>query len=189
LSWANSELTTYTYDANYYRIGGLYQTWNGSAWILAGQGIYNYDSHYNLSSELIQSWNGSSWLNYLKESINYDANNFPKSEAMEEWNSTAAYIEYGDSMYAYFHIVMGINDIAGKAPNIAFYPNPATNYIIIESPQTATLEILNVQGQAILQQQIQQGKTDINLSSLAKGVYILRLCRNDRTEVTRIIKE
>ena len=39
-----------------------------------------------------------------------------------------------------------------------------------------------------LQQQLQQGKTDIDISGLAKGVYILRLCSNDKTEVAKIVK-
>jgi hypothetical protein len=40
-----------------------------------------------------------------------------------------------------------------------------------------------------LRQQIQQGKTDIDISELAKGVYILRLYSNARVEDGRIIKE
>jgi OOP family OmpA-OmpF porin len=71
---------------------------------------------------------------------------------------------------------------------VNIYPNPATNKLTIDSPK-AILEILNIQGQSIIQQQIQQGKTDIDISGLAKGVYILRLCSNDKTEVTRIVKE
>jgi hypothetical protein len=69
------------------------------------------------------------------------------------------------------------------------YPNPVVDNITIESSQKATEEILNIQGQTILQQTVQQGKTDIDISGLAKGVYILRLCSNDKTEVARIVKE
>jgi YVTN family beta-propeller protein len=86
---------------------------------------------------------------------------------------------------------------------ISVYPNPATDNITIESPQKSRIEILNIQGQTIMQRQIQpaslasrlrgqqggQGKTDIDISTLAKGVYILRLCSNDKIAVTRIVKE
>ena len=72
---------------------------------------------------------------------------------------------------------------------IKIYPNPATNNISIESPQKAEIEILSIQGQTILQNQIQQGKTEIDISGLAKGVYILKLSSNDKTEVKRIVKE
>jgi len=49
--------------------------------------------------------------------------------------------------------------------------------------------IYNLQGQILLQQQMQQGKTDIDISELAKGVYIVRLYSNARVEAGRIIKE
>jgi len=72
---------------------------------------------------------------------------------------------------------------------IKIYPNPVTNNLNIESQQKAVIEILNIQGQAILQKQIQQGNTDIDISGLAKGLYILRLYSNYKTEVTRFVKE
>jgi hypothetical protein len=72
---------------------------------------------------------------------------------------------------------------------ISVFPNPAKNNITIEALQKSTMEILNIQGQTILQQQIQQGKTDIDISGLAKGIYILRQTSIDKTALTRIIKE
>ena len=69
------------------------------------------------------------------------------------------------------------------------YPNPATNNITVETLQKSTLEILNMQGQTILRQSLLQGKTDIVINGLAKGLYILRLNSNDKIEVTKILKE
>jgi len=73
--------------------------------------------------------------------------------------------------------------------NITVYPNPAIDQLTIESIQKSTIEILNIHGQTILQRQIQQGKTNIDISILAKGIYILRLTSNDKTAVTKIVKE
>ena len=73
--------------------------------------------------------------------------------------------------------------------NITVYPNPTNDKLTIEFLQKSTMEILNIQGQTILQQQLQQGKTAIDISGIAKGVYILRLCSNDKTVVTKIVKE
>lgn len=72
---------------------------------------------------------------------------------------------------------------------ISIYPNPATYALTIESPKTAIMEILDIQGQTILKKQLQQGQTDIDISGLAKGLYILRLSSSDKTEVTRFVKE
>jgi hypothetical protein len=85
-------------------------------------------------------------------------------------------------------IPSGINE-KELSDRIKVYPNPATDNITIIAPQKSIIEILNIQGQTIIQQPLQQGKTDIDISSIAKGVYILRLYSNDKTEVTRIVKE
>jgi len=84
---------------------------------------------------------------------------------------------------------IGVNEIQNKKDIIRIFPNPAIDNITIETHQKSTMEILNIQGQTILQQQIQQGKTNIDISGLAKGVYILRLNNNDKTAVTKIVKE
>ena len=97
--------------------------------------------------------------------------------------------ECGVFKLALSDITVGVKEVNNYKSNIALYPNPATNNFIIESPLQSTIEITNRQGQTILQQQIQQGKTDIDISGLAKGVYILRLCSDDKTAVARIVKE
>ncbi|MCX6233068.1 MAG: T9SS type A sorting domain-containing protein [Bacteroidetes bacterium] len=82
------------------------------------------------------------------------------------------------------------NSIKYESTNsIMIYPNPTKNKLTIDVPQKSTIEICNIQGRIILQQQIQQGKTDIDVSGLVKGIYILRQLSKNQTAVTRIIKE
>jgi hypothetical protein len=73
---------------------------------------------------------------------------------------------------------------------IKIFPNPTNKSLTIENiPKQATIEFFNIQGQIILQQQLQQGTIDFDISRLAKGIYILRMCCNDKTEVIRVVKE
>jgi len=53
----------------------------------------------------------------------------------------------------------------------------------------STIFLFNMQGQILLQQQVQQDKTDIDISKLAKGVYILSIYNNDKMEVTKMVKD
>ncbi len=69
------------------------------------------------------------------------------------------------------------------------YPNPAIHDLSIESSQGAVIKITNIQGQTLIQRQLQQGKTDIDISRLAKGLYILRFNSKVMTEVTKFVKE
>ena len=93
----------------------------------------------------------------------------------------------------YFHTQsctqLGITFITPTLDKINGYPNPVINNLTIESPHCNMIEILNIQGQTILQQQIQQGKTSIDVSKFAKGVYILKSSNNENTEVIRFVKE
>lgn len=72
---------------------------------------------------------------------------------------------------------------------ISIYPNPAINKLTIESLHKSTMEILNMQGQIILQQSLLLNKTEIDISGLVKGIYILKLYSSDKTEVTKFVKE
>jgi len=73
--------------------------------------------------------------------------------------------------------------------HIFVYPNPATDNLTIEAYTISIIQIINIHGQTLLQQQIQQGKTNIDVSGLAKGVYILKSSNNESTGVTRFTKE
>ena len=112
---------------------------------------------------------------------------FPPFEAGGILNGFSDTVHYNHAP-AYCGITVGVQELL-QAATIQIYPNPTTNIITIESLQKSTIEILNIQGQTIQQQLIQQGKTDIDISGLAKGVYLLRLNSNNMTEATKFVKE
>ena len=95
--------------------------------------------------------------------------------------------DYAYSTLPDFYI-SSVNEI-NKSSTSLIYPNPVSDNLTIDFPLKATLEILNIQGQIILQQQLQQGKTAIDIRGLSKGICILRLNSSDKTEVKRIVKE
>ena len=83
-----------------------------------------------------------------------------------------------------------INDHSEKNKHfLNLYPNPASGKVnvITYMSERAIISIYNLQGQLLLQQQVQQGKTDIDICELAKGVYIVRSNGNTRVEVSRLI--
>lgn len=86
-------------------------------------------------------------------------------------------------------VITGMKHDNGMANEIHIFPNPVNDKFTIQSLQKAIIEIYNIQGQIIIQQQLKQGKTIIDISELAKGVYILRVNNNEKAEVTKIVKE
>lgn len=65
------------------------------------------------------------------------------------------------------------------------YPNPAKNVLFIEkmTDQKETILIQDAQGKTVLEQQITDLKSEISISELNSGVYLVTL--QSGTEVTR----
>jgi len=78
--------------------------------------------------------------------------------------------------------------------DLLVFPNPASNVIKIDLHQPNTLQystvsIYSINGQLLLQQPITDLKTKIDISNLAKGVYILKLKSDEGIVVERIVKK
>ncbi|HTA61296.1 MAG TPA: T9SS type A sorting domain-containing protein, partial [Bacteroidia bacterium] len=70
----------------------------------------------------------------------------------------------------------GINQLLNNNNQITIYPNPTNNYFTIETTSTdkQTLQVFDVNGKLVLMQTI-NGKTNVDASNLAEGVYNLSL--------------
>jgi len=70
---------------------------------------------------------------------------------------------------------------------ICLFPNPTTGLINILLPQTGKIEILNPQGLVINDFRVNAGKTELDLSSLPKGFYYVKISCDDRQFNHKII--
>lgn len=83
---------------------------------------------------------------------------------------------------------LGLVDLSGRA--LSVYPNPATDVINVElgaNKSVQSIEIVNLAGQSV---QNAKSAGSLNISSLAPGVYVLRVKDNDNvTHMSRIVKK
>ena len=75
-----------------------------------------------------------------------------------------------------------------------FYPNPTQDILHIDllsikDFQDSKIIIYDIQGQLLLQQTIKQSQIEINISSFAKGVYIIKVYNDNNIMVSKFIKE
>jgi len=93
-------------------------------------------------------------------------------------------------------VITSANDLSGQS-GIKIYPNPASQSVVISMPfainGTTELKILDITGREIYTKQLPANSgnlhTTIDVSSFAKGVYILEL-RNEKNQYRgRFIKE
>lgn len=109
--------------------------------------------------------------------------------------------KYGGGLYLdnfHFHgrkgvsncIVTGITEIQ-EEQNLSVYPTPAANTLYIqrnnESKSKLNVVIFSIEGKKVLQFETFQLQTELNISSLANGVYIVQCNSLDESKKIRII--
>jgi alpha-tubulin suppressor-like RCC1 family protein len=76
--------------------------------------------------------------------------------------------------------------------NISVFPNPATDRITVEISGEmvgSNLSILNVEGQQLINRQITESKTQLDISALPSSVYFVRVTNNRTVKVGKFVKE
>ncbi|MDR2057033.1 MAG: T9SS type A sorting domain-containing protein [Dysgonamonadaceae bacterium] len=70
----------------------------------------------------------------------------------------------------------GIPDAASN--KISVYPNPFTDYIIVNATENGTAKIFDLSGKAVLTEKLVNGNNRIATSVLPKGIYVLKIGGN-----------
>ncbi len=69
------------------------------------------------------------------------------------------------------------------------YPNPASDFIVVNLSSDATLTIYNTSGSAIKTLELNSDKNTIDISNMSNGIYLLSIKLNGETKVIKIIKQ
>lgn len=73
--------------------------------------------------------------------------------------------------------------------DIILYPNPASNIVNIILPNdvsNAKVEIYNLNGQVVLEQQINDTQSKINTNGIINGIYVLKIISANKVSTYRI---
>lgn len=86
-------------------------------------------------------------------------------------------------------IYLGIDNLISNQ-SFSIYPNPSSDKIVVEilhPIKMGDLKIYNTNGKVLIEEQIWEGKTVIDLKNLANGVYFVKLINDKYVEVKKII--
>lgn len=76
--------------------------------------------------------------------------------------------------------------------SLAIYPNPANDVLYIESKQfseNVTAELMDITGKVVMTEALRALTTQIDLSHLPKGIYLVKVRDHEKLSVRKIIKE
>jgi hypothetical protein len=93
-----------------------------------------------------------------------------------------------DTSACMIEVTVGINSFIA-INGISIYPNPSNGNFSIETSklEKQTMQVFDVNGKLVLSQTIQMGKTNIEASTLAEGVYSINITHNGGVERRRLV--
>ncbi len=100
------------------------------------------------------------------------------------------FITSSPSMYRISVIRAGIDQIENDKNKIIVYPNPAQDFVKIQSENNMqSVELYDLRGRLISNETVGIQNHEINISDLSKGVYLLKIKTNNSTETIRLVKK
>ncbi len=84
-------------------------------------------------------------------------------------------------------IISGIDDKNNEKLSLKAYPNPAKNNLIIKTKEKGNLFLYNTKGQILMEKQIQNSETQLDISNFSNGLYILIFKTEKRQLFQKII--
>jgi hypothetical protein len=171
--------------------------WNAST-LSSNQTLLGYKLNFRLRNT--QTWTKSALISGTSTVLNWTGSGIPAGNY--EFVVFARYRENGVAMNSNFSCitVKGYNGVGGKsdisdasdnshgAVPTAVYPNPADDFLYVQTALGSELRLLDMQGKMITQMISTELETTLDLSALAQGVYMLEIHSANGTTTERVVK-
>ncbi len=86
-----------------------------------------------------------------------------------------------------------LNSLATSSFNnegFSYYPNPVVDYLKLSYTQNIDkVEVMNMLGQVVLVKTINSNESNLDMSSLAKGTYMVKVAADNQIKTIKVIKE
>jgi len=191
-AWDNATRYTNTYDGSKRITAMLMEKYENSAWINDMKTTVTYNADGTVKESLEQDWNVtlSKWDDAWKDFYTYNTNATPKQVLTMEWSTTGNnWVNQSRMTYSYGATIIEPN-LTAETPLQAF-PNPFTDVISIKynSLEGTSIRIFNINGQLIRTFEKGEPLSEINLSELRNGIYLLQVNSAESRQVLKLVKQ
>lgn len=197
-NWEINSKDTIAYDANGFMNQLIDYYWSNGAWKENDKIDRTNDAVGNILTEIYSFWMNGGWAMDEKTEAQYDASipvaNIGSPYWFQEdfiskvldhtfysYSGTSWVPEEDADLYYSSFIEVPINNKSV----VKVYPNPASDFLVVESEESLDVEVFNMLGSLTLKTKTQIGKHRINLQGVLPGVYLIRI-NNQKT--IKIIK-
>lgn len=211
-AWENSSRTTYTYNTSGKLISDLGEMWEDGNWKNYSKSIYTLNAQGNPTQVMVQlysdvtnlysdyirrtyTYNASNlaigiihelkseatWINSSKSARTFDMQGRLSQELLQSWQSNN-WVNAHRVNNTYSALSIGQE----AARRYTVYPNPAQNILYVDTVEHINkVSIIGVDGKS---SKVESSNGKIDVSGLAKGIYILSLETEHGTGKTKFIK-
>ena len=212
-TFENSTLVEHYYtEEEGYLAASMYFQWSYD-WALMGSFVQQYDSIGNCNITTTFSADGIPQERSIYE-YDYEVsadeifhfsnpeNSYPllpqmknKVDSYEYWliqQSTGNLVYVRDYLFLYDEIEGGDDNDTTSVNNISvntrIYPNPTSNYVMIESEEVDHVQVLDICGRELFATEVRSAVA-IDMTEYEAGVYFVRLHSNGSTSVQKVVKK
>lgn len=199
-------LTEYEYDANGNMVKSIeFMADETGTWVPQMIRINEFDEFNNCTLNETRTSGGTVQekyvykydVNYLAENIYHyenpeqdfpvlpQMNNLLKSFEFHAANDNGELVHVTDYLLNYEVIADAVNEMAF---NSNIYPNPAQDFVMIESSEVDYVEVLDVYGRVMFATEMSE-MLEVDMSEYTSGIYFVRLHANEATSVQKIMKK
>jgi ligand-binding sensor domain-containing protein len=134
-------------------------------------------------------FDGSNWTIYDSSNSGFP-NDWINSIAIDaEGNKWFATGNSGVVLFNENGLTTDINDnISVRSDEFIVYPNPANDFISLDGLQAGNYEIINIAGVILMHSEVQGMQVKIDISRLPKGIYSMRVTKEDNVVIKKFIK-
>lgn len=187
--WSNSAKTTWEYNELGQCTCVNYYYWYYTSWSLSQSDVYEFDEAGNTTSVCIYS--SSIIADRKTYAYDYDTPieevimpsdpegdyswetfaNRPLAYAWETADANGNLVYICDYNFGYCE-VQGVNNLISDLQEMLIFPNPTNGIVRISQKNVEKVEVLDMNGRTVLQQE--QNCNTIDLSNLSSGLYIMK---------------
>ena len=203
----NAYMTEFNYDINNNMIRSNEFFWDNGIWSMQASSINEYDEYGNCI--LAEQTTATGTVQEKKvfaydvtlsgEDVFYYPNpedDYPQlPEAKKNLLKSFEYYAMNDSqelglVTTYF---LGYEAVEGASvEEVAFassvYPNPAQDYVMVESSEANYVEVVDVYGRVVFATEMSE-TVKVDMSEFASGIYFVKLQANGATSVQKVVKK
>jgi hypothetical protein len=190
-SWENISRSTYSYYDSKKMASEIYEGYSSGSWVMSTKTMISYNADGSMKEVLFQNWNasGGNWVDSAKSSYTSNPDGTISQVIETTWMpATSTWENQARETFTYGITSIG-QQLAGTE-QLKVFPNPFSNFISIEynSMNVSDIQLFNSNGQLV--RNIGKGEplSNINLSALKNGVYILKVNAPESQKVVKLMK-